>query len=417
MELNLAVFNNARGVFLELVNSNKPLFRLPRLQLGVAAIARHNGVIQILNVVQQTQGLEFFHNSLTRFVAIHAAELAISFHHMGGLIENVDFLQVMSLAHSPVIRVMRRRNLNAARTKLRINMPVGENGDLTADNGQRNGLAHQLRKTFILGVHGNACIAQHGFRTRGGNNQVLHAVNRLGQRVTQIPQMACIFHVFRFVIGNGSRAVRAPVHNALALINQTLVIPVGKHLANSQNVIGIKREMLVFKVTRAAHTLNLVHDGSAIFAAPVVACLDKLLATNFQTRDTLVSKLLVNLCLRCNTSMVGTNDPTRLIAPHARTANAGILDGFIQGVTHVQNARDVRRRNNNGKRVIGVLALAFAAAKIAFFHPLIKNRSFMSCEVVIDLLCLSLFVFLIFSHFRILLLTQLIRLSIRQCPP
>ena len=383
----------------------------------MATIARHNGVIQILNVIQQTQGLEFFHNRLARFVAIHAAELAIAFHHMGGLIENVDFLQVMSLAHSPVVRVVRRRNFNAARTELRINMPVGENGNLATNNRQRNGFAHQFRKTLILGIHGNARVAQHGFRTCSGNNQVLRAINRLGQRVAQIPQMAYVLYVFRFVIGNGGRAVRAPVHNTLALIDQALVIPIGEHFANSQNVIGIKREVLVFEVTRAAHALNLVHDGRTVFAAPVVACLDKLLATNFQTRDTLVSKLLVNLCLRCNTSMVGTNDPTRLIAPHARTANAGILDGFIQGVTHVQNARDVRRRNNNGKRVIGVLALAFAAAKIAFFHPLIKNRSFMGSEVVIDLLCLSLFVFLILSHFRILLFTRLIRLSIRQCPP
>ena len=114
--------------------------------------------------------------------------------------------------------------------------------------------------------------------------------------------------------------------------------------------------MLVGVIAGAAHALDLLDDGVAINATPVIAGLDELLAADLETGDALVGKLLVYLGLGCDACMVGAKYPAGLITLHTRMTDAGILDGVIQGVAHMQHSRDIGRRDGNGVAAGAVLA-------------------------------------------------------------
>ncbi len=376
VELDGAVFHHFGGALLQTVHRNEPLLGKPGLQLGVAAVAGHDGMVVVFHVVQQAQRLELGHDGLARLVARHAAELAVALHDHGMLVEHVDLLQVVALAHGVVVRVVRGRGLHAAGAELGINIVVGEDGDLAADDGQVDGLAHQVLVALVLRAYGNAGVAQHGFGARGGHNNVFHAVHRLGKRVAKVPKVALLIHVLGLVVGDGGGAGRAPVHDAAALVDKAIVVPVAEHLAHRMGIFGRHGELLVGVVARAAHARDLAHDGVAVILAPIPAGVDELLAPDLQAGNALFSELLVYLGLGGDAGMVGTKDPTGLVALHAGMADAGVLDGVVQGMAHVQHAGNVRGRDNDGVGIGAVLAEARRALKISLFLPGVEKRLF-----------------------------------------
>ena len=212
------------------------------------------------------------------------------------------------------------------------------------------------------------------------------AVDGLDQRVAQMPQVARLVDVFGLVVGDGRRAMRAPVDDALAAVDEAVVVPVGEHLAHGVRVIVVEREVLVVVVARAAHALDLAHDGVAVLLAPLPAGLDELLAADLQARDALVGELLVDLRLRGDARMVGAEHPARRTALHARMARARVLDGVVERMAHVQHARDVGRRNDDGVGMVGVLAPPLAALEVARILPCIEQRRLVRREIVVDLL-------------------------------
>ena len=386
VELDGAVLHHARRVLLEAVHGHEPLLGLPGLELRVAAVARHDGVVVVLHLLQQAQLVERGHDGFAGLVAVHAAERAEAVHHVRGLVEDIDALEAVALAHRPVVRVVRGRGLHAAGTELPVHVPVGEDGDLAVDERQFHRLAHEVLEALVLRVHRHARVAEHRLGARRGHHEVLQAVLGLGQRVAQVPQVPRLVHVLGLVVGDGRRAVGAPVHDALALVDEVVVVPVHEQLAHGLHVGRLQREVLVGVVARAAHALDLVHDGGAVLLVPVVARLDERLAADFQTADALVGQLLVHLGLRGDAGVVGAEDPARGTALHAGAADARVLDGVVEGVAHVQHARDVRRRDDDGVGLPRARAQLGRALEVARVHPRVEKRALVGGEVVVDLL-------------------------------
>ena len=179
MELDRPVLDNTLGVFFELVDSHEPLLGEPRLELVVAAIAMHDGVIMIVNMIEQTERLKLVDDGFTAFVSVHAGELAIAFDHVRGLVENIDLLKVVTLTHRVIVRVVSRGNLDKAGTELGIDVKIGEDGDFAVDDGKLDLGTDEFLLGFVLGANRYAGVAEHGFGARGGNHDVLHTVDRL----------------------------------------------------------------------------------------------------------------------------------------------------------------------------------------------------------------------------------------------
>ena len=216
---NLTGVDGVKRRPLELVNGHKPLLGQPRLKRGVAAVAVHDGVIEVLDVIEQVVLLEPLDDGLAALVAVHAGELAVALDDHRVLVKDVDLRQVVGLTHGVVVGVVSRRYLDEARAEISVDMPILKDGDLAVHDGKLDGLAHEGGLLGILRRNGNARVAEHGLGARGGDNDVVLAVDRLGQRVTQVPQVALLVLVLGLVVRDGGGAVGAPVDDALAAVD------------------------------------------------------------------------------------------------------------------------------------------------------------------------------------------------------
>ena len=90
-------------------------------------------------------------------------------------------------------------------------------------------------------------------------------------------------------------------------------------------------------------------------------------------------KITLNHHLSGNAGMIHTGLPQNIFAEHAVIADKDILQSVIQRVPHVQNAGDVRRRNDDGK---GFLVFVHVRFEIAGGFPLGINFFFKVFRIV-----------------------------------
>ena len=378
VEGNLTGVNGVKRRPLELVNGHKPLLGQPRLKRGVAAVAVHDGVIEVLHVIEQVVLLEPLDDGLAALVAVHAGELAVALDDHRVFVEDVDLRQVVGLTHGVVVGVVGRGDLDKAGAKVGVDVPIFKDGDLAVDDGKLDGLTHEGGLLGILRGDGNARVAEHGLGARGGDDDVILAVDRLGQRVAQVPKVALLVLVLGLVVRDGGGAVGAPVDDALAAVDQTVVVPVAEDLAHGLRVVLVHGKALVIEVDGAAHALDLLDDDAAVLVGPIPASVDKLVAADLQAADALTLELLVDLSLRGDTGVVGTQHPARGLAAHAGHADDGVLDGVVGGVAHVELAGHVGRRNGDG-----AVAHALTALVVAAVEPLLQDRRLVGRRIVV----------------------------------
>ena len=95
-------------------------------------------------------------------------------------------------------------------------------------------------------MHGNRAVAQHGFRTGCGDGDVIAGFAQclvtvfvffdvfIGrttrERVFEMPHVAVDFDIFDLKIGNRCLKMRVPIHEALATVDQPIVVHFHKDL-------------------------------------------------------------------------------------------------------------------------------------------------------------------------------------------
>ena len=75
----------------------------------------------------------------------------------------------MAFTDFKVVKVMSRRNFNRTRTLFRIGMIIGNNRNNTINNRNNAIFSDKMCQFFVVFGNGNGGIAEHGFRTGGGN--------------------------------------------------------------------------------------------------------------------------------------------------------------------------------------------------------------------------------------------------------
>ncbi len=139
-------------------------------------------------------------------------------------------LQIVPQADFKVVRVVRRGHLDRAGAEADLAVLIAHDRNFAIHNRQDAGLADQVLELFIvLGVDGNAGVAQHGLGTRRRDNDVAAAI---AQRVADIPEMAGLVNVLDLRVGQGGHAVRTPVYHSAPLVDESLVIKLAERLAH-----------------------------------------------------------------------------------------------------------------------------------------------------------------------------------------
>ena len=92
------------------------------------------------------------------------------------------------------------------------------------------------------------------------------------------------------------------------------------------------------------------------------------------SRDFLCIELAFDDDLRGDTCMVGSGNPCRIETAHAVVTYQTVHDGLVEGVSHVQGARDIGRRELNGeRRFVFVERSAEISAFFPFLTPVFLN--------------------------------------------
>ncbi len=118
-----------------------------------------------------------------------------------------------------------------------IHVPVGEDGDRGASSG--GALLAQVGwpSARVLGLTAAAVSPEGIVSARGGDDQVhSRATHRLGRPGMQRYHRCRLNHVLGLVVGDGRGAVRAPVHDALAAVDDSSWNQSGEQLPHGAHV-------------------------------------------------------------------------------------------------------------------------------------------------------------------------------------
>ena len=372
-ELDLAVLHDAHCVLSQRRHLDKPLCRGNRLYRRTAAVAGADIVGVVFNLDQTTLCFQIGNHCLAALIAIHALVLAAVFVDGSVIIEYQNLLQIMAQPHLKVVRVMTRRGLNTTRAELQINIIVRKDRNLASNNRQNRLLADQMLITLIVRVDRNAGIAHKGLRTGGCYDNGFVGILDV---ITDIPQLARLGFVLNLSIRQCRRAVRTPVDDARALVNQALVIQVNKDFLYRTGTALVHREALSAPVAGRAQFLELLNDAVAVLVLPRPYALQELLTAEIIAGQSLfLAQVFLYLNLRCNTGVVRARHPQCRVALHALSTDQNILQSLVKRMTHVQLSGNIWGRNNNGKRLF---LLVYLRIEISVLFPLLI-QSFL-CE-------------------------------------
>ena len=108
-----------------------------------------------------------------RLQTLEKSEVAFQ-RNIGFRVQDIDLtcaLGFVATAHLEIIKVVRRRYLDGARAFFRIGIFIGDNRDEPPDQREPNSSADEMSIARIVRVNRDRAIAEHRFRTRGGDGQ------------------------------------------------------------------------------------------------------------------------------------------------------------------------------------------------------------------------------------------------------
>ena len=270
---------------------------------------------------------------------------------------------MVAQADLEVVGVVGRGDLHRAGAELHVAVFVGDDGYLFIHDGQDDGLADLVLIAGVFRMHGHGGVAQHGLGAGGGHDDKAFAV---GVGIAQVPQVAGFVLVVDLDVGDGGLAVGAPVDDAHAAVDEALFVQLHEGLLHRLGAALVHGEALLGPVAGGAQGHQLLLDAGVIFMLPVPHHVQELFPAQIVAGKALFSQLLFHFRLGGDAGVVGAGQPEGAAALHAAPADQNVLHGVVQGVAHVQLARDVGRRHDDAE---GLAVPVHVAAEIAFVQP------------------------------------------------
>ena len=407
-KLGLAAGHSLNGGLGQGLHVHKPLLGHHGLdhRLGVA-VAHAHLMLDGFNGLQQPQRLHVRHDGLAGFIRGHAGILAAVQHlgfvlaglagskqlvrrrlvrcagHVAIVGEHPHNGQIVPLTHLIVVGVMGGGDLHHAGALLHIRVLVAHDGNLPVDKGQHHMAAVQVSIALIRRIDGHSGVAQHGFRAGGSQLQQFAG---LLHRIQQVPEMTVHFLMLHLSVGNSGLALGAPVHQAVAAVDEALLIQAAEGFPHGLGAALVHGEALAAPVAAHAHAALLMHNASAVLFLPLPGTLEESLPAQAFLGQALLAHGFDDFHLGCDGCMVGAGEPQGGVALHAVIAGGRVLQGAVHGMAHVQLTGDIGRGHHDGK---GLLALHAVGLKGASLLPGLIDFTFdgLGVELGFHLLC------------------------------
>ena len=153
-EAGAAVTHRRHGLLGQRPGADVPLVGQIGLDHGAAAVAAGDGQGMFFRALQQALCFQVFQDLFTRLLPAQApVSLGRGFAEVRGVGKDVDQRQVVAQPHLVVVEVVRRRDLHATGTELRIDVIVRHDRDVAAGQRQPDGFSNPFPITGIVGMH------------------------------------------------------------------------------------------------------------------------------------------------------------------------------------------------------------------------------------------------------------------------
>ena len=306
-------------------------------------------MLVVINLLDQVGGCQVGQDLLAAVKAVHAGIGPGLFVHGAGPVHDIDRNQIVALTHLEVIGIVGRCHLDDAGPELRINKLILDHHQLAAQHGQNDRIVNQVGIALVLGVDGNRDVTQQRLGSRGGHDDMIEPVRRgpAFQLVANVVELAIGVGMFAFFIRERGVAARTPVDDVVTAVDQILVVQAHEHFGHRIAEALVHRETLALPVTGRAQPLQLANDGAAILFAPVPDTFDEGIAPQVLARLAFLLEGPFHDVLGRDTGVVRPGHPDGVETAHAVPAHQDILDGVVQGMPHVQDARHIGRRDHH----------------------------------------------------------------------
>ena len=343
----------------------------------MAAVAVTDLVVDVLDVVEEATRVEVLDDRLAALPAVHAAVLlAGELVHVRVVGHDVDLGEAVALADEEVVGVVRGRDLHDAGAELAVDVVVGDDGDLAAGERQDNRLADEVRVAVVLRVHRDRGVAGQRLGTRRRDHHVvlvwlaLDALQAPHDRIAHVPEVAVVGLMLHLVVGERRAAARAPVDDVVALVDEPLVVELGEDLGDGAGAALVEGKAFASPVGRVAKHALLVDERAAVLLLPLPHALEELLAPEVLAALALLLERLLDDVLGGDAGVVGAGQPQRVAPLHPAPPDQDVLDGLVEGVPHVEDARHVRRRDHHRVRLTPVRVLVETSVLLPELVPL-----------------------------------------------
>src|SRR2546427_279313 len=138
-------------------------------------------------------------------------------------------------------------------------------------------------------------------------------------------------------VGDGGHQLGVPVHQALATVDQALLVQAHEGLVDDGRQLVVHGEVLAAPVHAVAHAAHLAGDGVAALVLPLPDLAHEVLARLGRRRahvvaagDALLLQLALHHDLGGDARVVGAGHPDRVVALHAVVAREAVHDGLVE---------------------------------------------------------------------------------------
>ena len=333
---------------------DEPLVGESRFHHRVATVAVTYSMLMRLFEDEEPVSAQLGDDASTRLIAIEAAQRSrnpsrsihalihgrVGCHHDG-------HGQTMPLRDVKVVGVVRGRDFERPRAECAIDVRIGN--DRNGESGDREPYLPTMKRgvTRIRRMHGNRDVAEDRLGARGRHNDRLRRV--IGHDVPDVVKRARERFELRLFVGERREAARTPVDDAVATIDQTVVVQSHEHLAHRARQLRAERIRCPLPVGTRSDLSQLIEDLSARQLGEGAHALHEGFAADVEPCVTLGCDLFLHHVLRGDSGVVSAGHPERFVAGHAAPADEDVLHGVVQAMPHMQHRGDVRRRNDDGE--------------------------------------------------------------------
>ncbi len=167
-------------------------------------------------------------------LGVHAAVLA----------DDGELLQAVLAADLEVVGVVARRDLQRAGAEVGLHVGVADDRQPAADDRQDRRAPDQVAVALVLRVHRDGGVGQHRLRAHRGHDDLAAALQRVGDRVQRVGDLALL----DLEVADRRAQARVPVDHAVVAVDQALVVERDEHAQDGLGVALVQREALVLVV-------------------------------------------------------------------------------------------------------------------------------------------------------------------------